>query len=448
MRETPSSLTLAWARHLLSLKPGGSAQVIDAARRGLTDYLACALGGAADPAIDKVVAAFAPAAGAATVIARGQALDALSAALINGYSGHALDYDDVQRSVRGHPSTVLLPALLALAQTRGISGHKLLSAYAVGVEAMGRLGLAVGGAHYEAGFHNTATLGTIATAAACGWLIGLSEQELAIAIGLAVTQSSGLRLQFGSSAKPLHAGLAARNGLSSALLAEAGLGGAAESLAWRGGFLEVYGFAQSSPEKLLERGGNWQILSPGLIFKRYASCAATHHAADAALMLRAEYRISPSTITHITVTFPPGLTTPLARELPPTRQAGRFSVEYVVAYALVHGHLDAPAFATGDVDAEVAGLMARVRVVTDEQAASITQPPFARFSVVEVFGSDGEHLSLRADAPRSGNPEEKLLAAAGSAVRGAAVLSAIANLDDAQSLQQLLNALAAPVTHH
>ena len=169
MPDTSSSLTQAWARQLLSLDPTGSPQVMEAARRGLTDYLACALGGADDPGLDRVAAALAPATGAATVIARGQTLDAVSAALLNGYSGHALDYDDVHRSVRGHPSTVLLPALLALAQTRGMSGQKLLGAYAVGAQAMGRLGLAIGGAHYEAGFHNTATLGTIATAAACGW---------------------------------------------------------------------------------------------------------------------------------------------------------------------------------------------------------------------------------------------------------------------------------------
>jgi 2-methylcitrate dehydratase PrpD len=443
--ETPSSLTLDWARQLLSLEPCASPQVIEAARRGLTDWLACALGGASDPALEKVMAALAPAVGPATVIGRGQALDIAGAALINGYSGHALDYDDVQRSVRGHPSTVLLPALLALAQSRGVSGQKLLCAYAVGVEAMGRLGLAVGGAHYEAGFHNTATLGTIATAAACGWLIGLSASQLAVAVGLTVTQSAGLRMQFGSPTKPLHAGLAARNGLTSALLAQAGLGGAAESLDGQGGFFDVYGFGQSSPQKLLERDDTWQILNPGLIFKRYASCAATHHAADAALMLREEYRIAPSAIASVTVTFPPGLTTPLARVLPENPQAGRFSVEYVVAYALVHGHLDAPAFTASSIDAEVAGLMARVQVVTDEHAASITQPPFARFSVVEVFGSHGEHLSRRADAPRPGDPSEKLLAVAGTE-RGTRLLDAIADLDDAQSLQQLLDALAAPVT--
>lgn len=441
----PPSLTHAWAEQLSSLDPEREPDVIDAARVGLTDYLACTLGGANDPGVDALLKAFPASPGVATVIGREQPADPLTAALLNGYSGHALDYDDVQRSVRGHPSTVLLPALLALAQSRGLPGRRLLAAYAVGVEAMGRLGLAIGGAHYEAGFHNTATLGTVATAAACGWLIGLSGPTLAVAMGLAVTQAAGLRLQFGSPAKPLHAGLAARNGLSSALLAEAGLGGATNSLEGEGGFLAVYGYGQSAPQRLLAREGTWQIVEPGLIFKRYASCAATHHAADASLALREEQGAVVRTVQRIVVTFPPGLTTPLARELPRDRQAGRFSVEYVVAHALWHGHLNASAFEAGAIDAEVAALMARVTVRVDADAPSITQPPFARFSVVELCDAEGRCLSARGDAPRAGDPVEKLLAAAGTAERGDQLLAAIAALDDATSLQRLLDALAPSV---
>lgn len=442
-----SSLTLAWAEQLAGLDPIGEPAVIEAARTGLTDYLACALGGANDPGIDALLQAWPAAPGAATVIGRDLATEPTLAALLNGYSGHALDYDDVHRSVRGHPSTVLLPALLALAQSRGLAGRQLLAAYAVGVEAMGRLGLAIGGAHYEAGFHNTATLGTVAAAAACAWLLGLPAQSLAVAIGLAATQAAGLRVQFGSAAKPLHAGLAARNGLSSALLAEAGLGGAIDSLEGKGGFLDVYGYGQAVPQRLLARDDTWQILQPGLIFKRYASCAATHHAADAVLALRQQQGAGASATQRIVVTFPPGLTTPLARELPRDRQAGRFSVEYVVAHALWHGHLNASAFEAGEIDAGVADLMARVVVKVDAQAASITQPPFARFSVVELFDAKGLRSSARADAPQAGDPLEKLRAAAATAEHGDRLLGGIALLDDASSLQRLLDAVAPLVTN-
>lgn len=441
---THLSLTAAWAEQLLELDPLAAPGVENAARLGLTDYLACALGGAIDPALDKVVLALPASTGKATVIGRGVAVDPLAAALLNGYSGHALDYDDVHRSVRGHPGTVLLPALLALAQTRQLSGQRLLAAYAVGVEAMGRLGLAVGGGHYEAGFHNTATLGTIASAIACGWLIELSAPSLSIAIGLAATQASGLRLQFGSEAKPLHAGLAARNGLSSALLAEAGLGGAAESLAGEGGFLEVYGFGQAAPERLLAPHDAWQIVTPGLIFKRYASCAATHHAADAALQLHAERGPDAPDIERITVTFPPGLTTPLATRLPDDRAGGRFSVEYVVAHASLNGHLQAGAFDKDGIDPAVRRLMEYVKVVVDADAPSITQPPFARFSVVELLDVRGGRRTVRADAPRPGDPHEKLLAAAGNPARGQDLLAAVAALHDAQSLQQLMTTLSRP----
>lgn len=439
-------LTLAWAEHLLALDPATAPGVPEAAREGLADFLACALGGANDRAIDTLLQTLQPPAGVATVIGRELAVDAPTAALLNGYSAHALDYDDVHRSVRGHPSAVLLPALLALAQARRLSGTRLLAAYAVGVEAMGRLGLALGGGHYEAGFHSTATLGTVAAAAACGWLLDLPAPELAMAIGLAVTQAAGLRLQFGTAAKPLHAGLAARNGLVSTLLAEAGLGGAGESLAGEGGFLAVYGYGESDPQRLLGQPGSWQILEPGLVFKRYASCAATHHAADAALALRTAHGLDPAAIGHVVVTFPPGLTTPLARQLPARRPDGRFSVEYVVAHALVHGHLQAVAFEPGSVDPAVAALMGKVAVSVDASAPSITQPPFSRFSIVEIFDGAGARLMRRVDAPRPGNPREKLLAAVSNSQRGDTLLGAIASLEDARSLQQLLSATALPPT--
>lgn len=445
---THTSVTLDWAQQLRGLDPCAEPAVIEAARTGLIDYLACALGGAPDPGIDILIDALQPASGNATVIGRGLAVDACNAALLNGYSGHVLDFDDVQRSVRGHPSTVLLPALLAVAQTRGLTGDRLLAGYAVGVQAMGRLGLALGGGHYEAGFHSTATLGVIGAAVACGWAIELSAPKLAVAIGLAVTQASGLRLQFGSAAKPLHAGLAARNGLTSALLAEAGLAGAIESLGGKGGFLDVYGFGQAAAEHLLARDDDWQILDPGLIFKRYASCAATHHAADAALALHAERGSDAPVIEAIEVTFPPGLITPLAKQLPTDRADGRFSVEYVIAHALLRGHLDAGAFERGAVDPDIAALMRRVSVRVDERVPSITRPPFSRFSIVELIEVSGARFARRADAPRSGVPREKLIAAVRSRQRGEALLEQIAGLHDAQSLQRLLNALSQPFTDY
>lgn len=440
-----NTLIYRWAEQLLALQPLAQPAVLEAGREGLIDYLACALGGAQDPGLAALDSVLTAPAGHATVIGRGLTCDAAHAALLNGYSGHALDYDDVHRSVRGHPSTVLLPALLAVAQVRELSAERLLGAYAVGVEAMARLGLAMGPGHYEAGYHNTATLGAVAAAAACGWLIDLPAAVMSIAIGIAVTQASGLRLQFGSQVKPLHAGLAARTGLTSALLAEAGLSGAEESLAGPGGFLALYGQGQSVPERLLSTGQGWQILEPGLIFKRYASCAATHHAADAALALQVRLRLSPESIEQLEVIFPEGLTAPLAKSLPSTRDAGRFSVEYVVAHALAHGHLDFAAFTAGPIDQPSAALMARVQVKVDPKAPSIASAPLARFSVLKITERSGQVHSLRVDAPRGGSPTEKFLAAAGATASARQLLEQIQHMRSAADLHQVLTALANPL---
>lgn len=221
-----ASLTARYAGLVAGSQP--SPEAIAAGRDGLLDFLACAFASANDPGTLKLWRTLAPAGGTGSVslIGRAERTDAYTAALLNGYGGHALDYDDVHPSVRGHPGTVILPALLAAAEESLATAEAFLAAYVVGVEAMARLGLALGTRHYEAGFHATATLGTVGAAAAVAHLQQFDAGRTATALGIAATQSFGLRLQFGSEVKPLHAGLAARAGLLAARLAETDLSGA------------------------------------------------------------------------------------------------------------------------------------------------------------------------------------------------------------------------------
>ena len=206
-----TGVTRRLAAAIAQASPSRDADAIAAARRGILDFLAAAFAGASDSGYQKLLSVSAnDSRGKASVIGSSARASAQQAALLNGYAGHALDYDDVHSSVRGHPATVLLPALFALAQTRGSSALDLLDSYVVGVETMARLGLALGSRHYEQGFHNTATLGALGAAAAASYLLKLDAGAIENALGLAATQSAGLRLQFGSEAKPLHAGLAAR----------------------------------------------------------------------------------------------------------------------------------------------------------------------------------------------------------------------------------------------
>jgi len=391
------TLTQDFARRIADAQPLQDAAAVHAAREGVLDFLASAFPGPADPAWHRLRGVLPQAGGPARVIGQATTADAASAALLNGYAGHALDFDDVHSSVRGHPGTVLLPALFALADTLpDATALDLIDAYIVGVEAMARLGLALGSKHYETGFHNTATLGPLGAAAACARLLKLGAAATENALGLAATQAGGLRLQFGSEAKPLHAGLAARSGLFAAQLAQAGLQGSPGVLEAPIGFLDAYGFGAADAQRALAGWGSpWQIVTPGLYFKPYACCTATHYAADAALALRAEHQLRAEDIAAVRVVFPPAGDTPLTVTDPATGLEGRFSVEYVLAAALVDGALGLSLFDERAAREDLRSFGRLVSRAYDADAPRASTDPQTRFSTVEVRLHDGRQLSRR-----------------------------------------------------
>ncbi|MBK3745388.1 MmgE/PrpD family protein, partial [Paraburkholderia aspalathi] len=202
-------LTKALSLAILSSEPHNDKDAMLAARIAIVDFLACALGGANDRSTQILRKLFATnASGTIPLIGHSDRTDPFTAALINGHAGHVLDFDDVHASVRGHPSIAIIPALLPVALEGNCDANAFIAAYIVGLETMARLGLAMGTKHYETGFHATATLGTIGAAAAVAHLLKFDKTATSVALGLAATQSAGLRLQFGYDAKPLHAGLA------------------------------------------------------------------------------------------------------------------------------------------------------------------------------------------------------------------------------------------------
>jgi 2-methylcitrate dehydratase PrpD len=429
-----TGLTRRLAEWVVQSDPLGDEEVLAAAKAGVLDFLASTLAARDDWGADNIAAALgvqpgrrgseSAGDGRASVIGRADRLAPLDAALVNGYLAHALDYDDVHESVRGHPGAVLLPALLAEAEARRLGGAAVLAAYAVGVETMCRLGLAIGRGHYEAGWHSTATLGAIGAAAACARLIGLDAERTVHAISFAATQSAGLRVQFGSEAKPLHAGLAARAGLLAARLAASGLRGAEEPLSGDIGFLSIYGRGQAHPDAVLEGwGAPWQIVNPGLWFKLYPCCSAAHHAADAALVIRAKHAPDPARIAAVTAAFPPGGDAALVIREPKTGVEGRFSAEYVIAAALLHGELGLDAFADRLLDERERSLAGKVLRVTDgETVPAPDAMPKGRFAIVTVMMEDGTAYAERVDRPRGspGRPltEQERLMKYRDAVRG------------------------------
>ncbi len=379
------------------------AEAITAARDGVLDFLAAAIGGLDDGAYLKVKHALLPDAGSsrASVIGHPKRVDAQTAALLNGTLGHVLDYDDVQAGVRGHPSTVILPALLTVAEESGATAEALLAAYAVGVETMARLGRAIGLRHYETGFHNTATLGPMGAAGALGYLLGLAPAVLANALGIAATQAAGLRLQFATEVKPLHAGLAARAGVLAVRLAQAGLQGNPAFLDGKLGFLSVLGLGGAAPGRCVAGWGEpWEILLPGLSFKAYPCCGMSHLPADAVLDLVAEHGLRAEEVAEAVVTFPPGGDAALVVTAPRSGLDGRFSVEYVIAVALLDGRLGLARFADRPLRDDVAALLPKIRRQIDPNASSIGEAPEKRFARVDLVTRDGRLLHRTATRVR------------------------------------------------
>ncbi|CAI2512150.1 MmgE/PrpD family protein [Serratia ficaria] len=378
-----SPITARFAHQILHSRPDEAA--LSAARCGVKDYFACALpiarGALSDAGLAAVAAVFPP-------------NGSENRALLYGYVSHSLDFDDYHPALRGHPTTVVLSALLAL-NDNSDDVTELLSAYAIGVEAAGRLGLAAGTQHYTLGFHSTATLGAVAACAAAARYLQLGQRQTQIALGLAATQAAGLRSQFGSAAKPLHAGLAARSAVNAALLAQAGFIGQPEGVL--DSLLSSHGDGRQQPELLTaDWGAPWRILQPGLEFKRYPTCGGTHSAAEAAFALRARLQdmgLSAAAIAHIQVSFPPGADTAPYIRRPATGVEARFSLEYVIADALYHGEVPLTHYGEREVDEAVAALAANVERHADPAAPPDALDPELRFHRLTLTLQDGRQLS-------------------------------------------------------
>src|SRR5437899_2998338 len=271
------------------------------ARQCVLDYLGVALAGAADPLVRILLDELMDAAGApqASVIGHEVRLPALSAALVNGAAAHALDYDDVNMAMPGHPSVAILPALLALAELKGSSGREVIAAFVAGYETACRIGAALQPGHYNLGFHATATVGSFGAAAACARLLGLDTAATATALGVAGTQAAGLKSQFGTMCKPFHAGKAAQNGLLAARLAARGFSSRLDIVECIQGFALTHG-PDFSPEAALATPEAGLHLFANL-FKYHAACYLTHAPIECARRLRDEHRLTPEAVVGITL---------------------------------------------------------------------------------------------------------------------------------------------------
>src|SRR5258708_514827 len=245
------------------------------ARQCVLDYFGVALAGAGDELVRLLLDEMAEAGGApqASLIGHEVRLPALSAALVNGAAAHALDYDDVNMAMPGHPSVAILPALLALAELKGSSGREVITAFVAGYETACRIGAALQPGHYNLGFHAPSAVGSFGAAAACARLLGLDPAATATALGVAGTQAAGLKSQFGPMCKPFHAGKAAQNGLLAARLAARRFSSRTDIVECVQGFALTHGPDFSPEAALATPQGRLHLFAN--LFKYPAACYLT-----------------------------------------------------------------------------------------------------------------------------------------------------------------------------
>ncbi len=403
-----NSITSLLTNQILTATPTDNEAALREAKRGILDYLASAFAGREDAGIAKLLHAIEEEGGnpVTPLIGKGKLASRRQAALVNGFMGHALDYDDVHSDVRGHPSSVILPALFALSSGQKVSGKRFLDAYIIGIEVMARLGQAIGTTSYLQGWHNTSLLGGVAATFAGAYLLAFSAADMLNAVGIASSQAAGLRVQFGTEMKPLHAGLAAQQAVQSIALTQQGFLGSAAALDSTSGYLAAYGGEVSSAgrELLLEGWGeSWRIAVPGLWFKRFPFCSAALHGADAAGQL-AQLQLPVKNIADIAIIFPPNGDAALIHRHPKTGEQGRFSIEYVVALALLGQTYTLEQFDANAISAEAQKLMKVMSREYDAQHIPAAQAmPKGRFTIIRIAMADGTVHTREVSVPK-GSP--------------------------------------------
>jgi 2-methylcitrate dehydratase PrpD len=389
------SLTHALGAFIADLRfdaiPGEALSVV---HTGMADTVATMIAGSIEDPPNILRAVLNPPPGDASLFLTGPRVPAPDAACINGTAAHALDFDDV--ALRGHPSTVLVPALLAEGEATRASGTRLAAAYVAGYEVWAELAGREPDQHHQKGWHPTGIFGPIGAAAACAALRGLDADKAATAIALGASHSAGLVANFGTMTKPYHAGRAAQAGVMAARLADAGFTASTDALEHPLGFL-----AAVSPNGKADRasptsiGREWQILKQGLSVKKYPLCYCTHRALDGMLDLLAAHTVRPEEVASVTVSTSRRNATILRNARPQTGLEAKFSMQFAMASAIVAGRAGLGELTDAFVRrGDVQGLLARVEVQPDDRVDAVRSGA-APYDQVLLETRDGRRLEVR-----------------------------------------------------
>lgn len=369
----------------------------------LVDWLGCTFAGVGEPASQIVAQTVLEEGGTpqATLIGHAKRVSQAQAALANGTASHVLDYDDVNLALPGHLSVAIIPALMALAESRRATTADFYAAFVAGYEFACRVGRLLAPTHYAQGFHATATIGSLGAAMACSHMLGLSVHQASHAIGVAATQAAGLKAMFGSMAKPLHAGLAAQAGMRSALLAEKGFTARPDALECAAGFGQSHGSDFHADRAREIVAGGYHLLSN--IFKFHAACFSTHSTIAAVATLCRAHNIPAKAVERITVVAPQACEI-CNLQSPSTALEAKFSLRAAAAFAALD--MDTGTLGTWErvSDVRVQAMLSRVRVEL-RPGTSLSE------SVVTISTAEGLVVQQAADAgsPMPDKEEQSLL---------------------------------------
>jgi 2-methylcitrate dehydratase PrpD len=372
----------------------------------ITDAIGVGLIGSREPMADMLLRTIGTSEAASDHLLLGtrRRASALEASFYNGAIIHAVDYDDSSHPSYSHPSAHLVPVLMAVGRQFNRNGRDLLLAYALGLELEGKLGRALNIGHFLKGWHPTGTLGALASAVAAAKLIGLDADRTAIAIGIAASAAGGVRANFGSMTKPLHAGYAARSGALAGLLAHEGLTASPDVLENRYGYLALFSGSEGADSESFDRLGQpWEIATPyGIAIKPYPSCGSTHTAIEAALIARNELR--GEIIASVQVGTNEMCSQTLVYTDPQTPLQGKYCMEFCIAAALVLGEITIGTFDVAFLrNGEIRELMKKITVGVDERVRHSRE----HGTVVTIRTASGRQIE-RAVPLAQGKPERWL----------------------------------------
>jgi 2-methylcitrate dehydratase PrpD len=369
------------------------ADVTHEARRALVNIVGCALGGARHPVVDITIDALGAMFGPpdAAVLGRPERADPLHAALLNGITSHVEDFDDTLPRNYIHASSPVASALLAYASANRVTGRDLVHAFVLGFEATSRLGNATYPSHYTAGWHSTGSVGVFGAAIAIGTLLGLTQEQMIWAIGLAGTQAAGVREQFGSMGKALHPGRAAQNGYAAALLAQKGFTSGAHGIEGPRGWASVTSAEHDLSKVTDGLGASWELHVN--TYKPFPCGIVNHPAIDACIQLHDEHGVAPGDVAALRLHVAPLVIDLCGKTDIHTGLEGKFSVVHGASVGLVRGRAGLREYtdeAVGDPD---------VKAVRERATREADDPTVTEDGVhVELELTDGRVLEKRLTA--------------------------------------------------